>query len=171
MTIFGVDAVLLLVAVLYLLAAGLCMTLPSYRPPEARPPALRALGEGGRAVASVFGQLREGLTYIRSDHSIFWALTYLGITASLIGVLGVLGPGFATKALGLREQDFVVVVLPIGAGLVIGILALNVYGKFIARRRVIQGGLLVTAAVLVLLNLVVDVLYAVVDPRVKYGRR
>ncbi|MEO7242186.1 MAG: ABC transporter permease [Variovorax sp.] len=33
----------------------------------------------------------------------------------------------------------------------------------------IQGGLLVTAAVLVLLNLVVDLLYAVVDPRVKYG--
>ena len=35
----------------------------------------------------------------------------------------------------------------------------------------IQGGLLVTAAVLVLLNLVVDVLYAVIDPRVKYGQR
>lgn len=35
----------------------------------------------------------------------------------------------------------------------------------------IQGGLLVTAAVLVLLNVVVDVLYAVVDPRVKYDRR
>ena len=34
----------------------------------------------------------------------------------------------------------------------------------------IQGGLVVTAAVLVLLNIVVDVLYAVVDPRVKYGR-
>ena len=29
--------------------------------------------------------------------------------------------------------------------------------------------LLVSAAVLVLLNLVVDLLYAVVDPRVKYG--
>jgi peptide/nickel transport system permease protein len=35
----------------------------------------------------------------------------------------------------------------------------------------IQGGLLVTAAVLVLLNLVVDVLYALVDPRVRYGKR
>ncbi len=35
----------------------------------------------------------------------------------------------------------------------------------------IQGGLLVTATVLVLLNLVVDVLYAVIDPRVKYGQR
>lgn len=35
----------------------------------------------------------------------------------------------------------------------------------------IQGGLLVTATVLVLLNLIVDVLYAVIDPRVKYGQR
>lgn len=35
----------------------------------------------------------------------------------------------------------------------------------------IQGGLLVTAAVLVLLNLLVDVLYALIDPRVRYGQR
>lgn len=34
----------------------------------------------------------------------------------------------------------------------------------------IQGGLLVTAATLVLLNLAVDLLYALIDPRVKYGR-
>jgi len=36
---------------------------------------------------------------------------------------------------------------------------------------VIQGGLLVTAAALVLLNLVVDLLYAALDPRVTYDRR
>jgi peptide/nickel transport system permease protein len=36
---------------------------------------------------------------------------------------------------------------------------------------VIQGGLLITAAVLVGLNLVVDLLYAVLDPRVKYDQR
>jgi peptide/nickel transport system permease protein len=35
----------------------------------------------------------------------------------------------------------------------------------------IQGGLLVTATVLVLLNLAVDLLYAVFDPRVKYDNR
>ncbi|WP_291298027.1 ABC transporter permease [Elioraea sp.] len=34
---------------------------------------------------------------------------------------------------------------------------------------VIQGGLLLTGTVLVLLNLVVDLLYAVIDPRVRYG--
>jgi hypothetical protein len=37
--------------------------------------------------------------------------------------------------------------------------------------RVLPGASLVTAAVLVLLNLVVDVLYALVDPRVRYGKR
>ncbi len=36
---------------------------------------------------------------------------------------------------------------------------------------VIQGGLLVTATVLVLLNLVVDLLYAVIDPRIKHDGR
>ena len=36
---------------------------------------------------------------------------------------------------------------------------------------VIQGGLLVTATVLVLLNLMVDLLYAVIDPRVKHDGR
>jgi peptide/nickel transport system permease protein len=36
---------------------------------------------------------------------------------------------------------------------------------------VIQGGLLLTAVVLVGLNLIVDLLYAVLDPRVKYGER
>ncbi|GAB4176641.1 MAG: ABC transporter permease [Thalassobaculales bacterium] len=35
---------------------------------------------------------------------------------------------------------------------------------------VIQGGLLVTAATLVLLNLAVDLIYAAIDPRVKHGR-
>lgn len=34
---------------------------------------------------------------------------------------------------------------------------------------VIQGGLLLTGVMLVLVNLVVDILYAVIDPRVRYG--
>jgi peptide/nickel transport system permease protein len=35
---------------------------------------------------------------------------------------------------------------------------------------VIQGGLLLTAVIFVLVNILVDVLYAVVDPRVRYER-
>ena len=61
--------------------------------------------------------------------------------AALVGVLGVLGPAFAETTLGLQEEDFVVVVLPLGIGIVMGILLLNTYGKLLPRRRVIEGGM------------------------------
>ncbi len=139
----GTDALLILVAICYLLAAALCMTLPSARPTALTGGASAlAFGEAERAVAGTFRQLRDGLEYIRANPSIFWSLSYLAIVASLIGVVGVLGPGFATKALGLRETDFVVVVLPLAVGLVLGVLLLNVYGRYLPRQRVIQGGLI-----------------------------
>ncbi len=147
----GAQALLLLVAMFYFVAAALCVTLPSTEP-EA-PAAEGALGGAERAVATLLAQLREGLAYIRTNPRIFWSLTYLAITASLIGVLGVLGPGFATKALGLREQDFVVVVLPLAAGIVMGILFLNAYGRYMPRRRVIEGGLLGLSLTLVVLSI------------------
>jgi MFS family permease len=148
----GPNALLLIVAISYLVAAAFCVTLPSDAPDEA----LReehALGGAERAIVATGRQLREGLAFIRSNPRIYWSLTYLAITASLIGVLGVLGPDFATKALGLRETDFVVVILPLGAGIVIGILVLNVYGRFMPRRRVIEGGLLGLAFTLLVLSM------------------
>jgi MFS family permease len=147
----GAPALLLLVALLYLVAAGLCMTLPS-QPAASRLSPVVAIGEAEQAVAQMLRQLREGLGFIRAHRTIFWSLSYLGITASLVGVLGVLGPDFALNALGLREQDFVVVVLPIGAGLVMGILMLNVYGRYLPRRRVIESGLIGMACALAILS-------------------
>ena len=87
-----------------------------------------------------------------TNRSIAWSLLYLGITASLIGVLGVLGPDFAQTALGLRPKDIAVIVLPLGGGIVMGILLLNSYGKFLPRRRVIEGGLIVLGVALALLS-------------------
>jgi MFS family permease len=93
------------------------------------------------AVKSVFSQLREGLNYIQGHREIRWSLIYLAVTASLIGVLGVLGPSFAEKTLGLSPEDFVVVVLPLGIGVVMGILILNTYGRLVPRRRLIEASL------------------------------
>jgi MFS family permease len=93
------------------------------------------------AIRSVFVQLAEGLQYIRIHREIRWSLIYLGVTASLVGVLGVLGPSFAETTLGLKPEDFVVVVLPLGIGVVFGILILNAYGRLVPRRRVIEASL------------------------------
>ncbi len=148
--LLGIDLLIAVVAACYLIAAGLNVLLPPSPPPE-------RLGHGltlaSRALVATAAQLREGMVYIRDHRSISWSLTYLAITASLIGVLGVLGPNFAVKVLGLSEQDFVVIVLPLGAGLIVGILTLNVYGKYASRRRLIEGGLIALGSALAVLGL------------------
>jgi MFS-type transporter involved in bile tolerance (Atg22 family) len=142
--IAGPEAVILVVAALYFLAAIFCFTLPPSPPPVAATPkgGAGAVGETQRAVNDTLDQLKEGISFIGGHHSIGWSLLYLGITASLIGVLGVLGPDFARDALGLESKDLAVIVLPLGGGIVMGILLLNAYGKYLPRRRVIEGGLI-----------------------------
>ncbi|HEY8437500.1 MAG TPA: MFS transporter [Candidatus Limnocylindrales bacterium] len=149
--IAGAPALIVVVAALYFVAAAFCWTLP------AAPPARREEEPTGRrlrareaedAIGSVLIQLREGLSYIRDHREIRWSMIYLGIAASLVGVLGVLGPSFAQRTLGLSSEDFVVVVLPLGVGIVMGILLLNAYGRWIPRRRVIEGGLIALGSLL-----------------------
>jgi len=150
----GPEPVILIVAVLYGIAAAICATLPSDRPaPRAAGTRLVDLGEAGHAVGGTFQQLREGMNYIRSNHSISWSLTYLGIAASLVGILGVLGPGFAQQTLGLTPKDLIVVVLPLGLGIVMGVLLLNAYGRLVPRRRAIEAGLIALGVMLIILTI------------------
>jgi MFS family permease len=150
----GPEAVIMVVAALYLIAAVFCFMLPASPPPPAVPDhhGPNAMGETQRALRLTMAQLREGLAFIRGHRSISWSLIYLGITASLVGVLGVLGPDFAKDALGLRAKDFAVIVLPLGGGIVMGVLLLNTYGKYLPRRRVIEGGLITLGVMLGLLS-------------------
>ena len=56
-------------------------------------------------MGSTFGQLREGIAlHPRATTRISWSLLYLGIAASLVGVLGVLGPDFAQRVAAARAQ-------------------------------------------------------------------
>lgn len=154
------EPLILMVAALFGLAAAFCLTLPSDPPVkgEARGGGpLGAVTEAGEAVTGVFGQLREGIDYIRANPQVAWSLAYLGISASLIGVVAVLGPGFARDTLGLAPEDLIVVVLPLGIGIVFGVLLLNNYGKYFARRRAIEIGLVVLGILLVILTIAAPV--------------
>ena len=148
------QVLLVLVAASYFIGALLCWALPSHNPRIGGAHPSEALGEAGGAIRATFDQLAEGVRFIVGNRNVLWPLTYLALTASLIGVLGVLGPAFATQVLGLSESDFVVVVLPLGVGLIFGILVLNVYGKHFSRRRGIEGGLIALGITLLALSLV-----------------
>ena len=148
------PTLILLVAACYFIASVFCFTLPASPPPKASSPLetldpREAVANAEHAVGSTVGQLREGLGYIRQNPTIAWSLVYLGIAASLVGVLGVLGPDFARDSLGLQPADLVVIVLPLGFGIVTGILLLNSFGHLLPRRRTIEGGLVALGLMLV----------------------
>lgn len=149
-TVFGTEMLILIVAAAYGLAGLFCWILPSAPPGSA---GQASLASARSAVGATIEQLKEGLAYIRDHRNIFWSLTYLAMVATLIGVLGVLGPAFARDVLGLEEGDLVVVLLPLGAGLISGIIVLNLIGKYLSRRRLIEGGMIALATSLVILGL------------------
>ncbi len=151
LTTASVNAVFIVVAIMFGLAALAIVPLPAV-PPEKR----AEIGgeEAGRALTAVFEQLNEGIAFVRAHRPIAWSLAYLGIAASLIAVMGAIGPGFATDILRLRPQDFFFVMGPAGIGAVMGILFLNAYGRDLPRRLLIDGALVAMGVTLIGLALV-----------------
>ncbi len=148
----GAQALILLVAALYFVAAAFCWTLPATPPVVSTPTAGDTVADAEKAVQTMVNDFVEGIVYIRDHHNVAWSLSYLFITGALVGVLGTLGPNFAKTALGLQAQDFGVIVLPIGLGIVTGILILNSYGRFLPRRRTIEVGIVLMGILLMLLS-------------------
>jgi MFS family permease len=145
------ELLIVIVAALYFVAAAFCWTLPSSTAAEEVVTPGQTVADAERAVQTMLGQFVEGITYIREHHNVGWSLSYLGITGALVGILGTLGPGFAKSTLALGEKDFALIVLPLGLGIVMGILALNSYGRYLPRRRTIEAGMVGMGVLLVLL--------------------
>jgi MFS family permease len=149
LTTVGPIAVYVMVAVMFALAAGAVLLLPPIEADREAAPT-----SPGRAMAELLEQLREGIAFIGQHRTIAWSLTYLGVAASLIGVLGAIGPGFAVDILRLSETDFFFIMGPAGIGAVVGILFLNSYGKRIPKRLIIDIGLVAMGLTLVALAIV-----------------
>ena len=149
LTTAGPIPVYLATAVMFALATGAVLLLPPIPADRSAPG-----GGAGRAAHELVEQLREGVRFIGRHRLIAWSLAYLGSAASLIGVLGAIGPGFAEDILRLSETDFFFIMGPAGLGAIVGILFLNSYGKSIPKRLVIDIGLVAMGVTLLLLALV-----------------
>jgi MFS family permease len=164
LTTIGPVGVYVVVAVMFALAALAILPIPGARPEVA---AVTGAAVAGRALTAVFSELREGIAFVRRTPRMAWSLTYLGIASSLIGVMGALGPGFATQILRLRAEDFFFIMGPAGLGAVTGVLFLNSYGKALPRRLLIDLGLVamgVTLIALAAVKPVVDLLAPAMRP-------
>jgi MFS family permease len=145
--LIGPVAVYVVVAAMFGLAALAIVPLPAV-PADASG---RAADATARAFRALFDELGEGIAFVRKAPRIAWSLTYLGIAASLIGVMGAIGPAFAKDILRLSAQDFFFIVGPAGLGAVLGILLLNAYGRRVPRRLLIDVALLAMGVTLIAL--------------------
>jgi MFS family permease len=143
-TIAGPSFVLAVVTVFYVTASLACIGLPS------APPIPPATGERRRSLREPIDQLRDGFRVVRGNHEISRPIVLLATATSVAGVLGVLGPSLATSV-GLEPEHLAVVVIPLGLGVVVGVLGLRRFGRTVPRRRVAEGGLLVLGGVTIAL--------------------
>lgn len=151
LTTGGPDAVFVTVAIMFALAAVAIVPIPQVAPQRRGVP---GTSETGRALRALYDELREGVAFVRDHPRIAWSLSYLGIAASLIGVMGALGPNFSRQVLRLSTNDFFFIMGPAGLGAVIGILFLNSYGKMFPRRLVVDVGLVAMGLTLIAIALV-----------------
>jgi MFS family permease len=131
----GPSFVLVVVTVLYAAATLTTLFLPP-APPVARDP-----GAGRRTFREPLDLLREGLAAITGNRELGRPLILLAAATSLVGVIGVLGANLALS-IGLDPNNLIVVVLPLGLGVVAGVFGLNRLGDRVPRRRAGEGGLL-----------------------------
>jgi MFS family permease len=138
-SIAGPSFVLGVVAVFYAAATLATVFLPTAPPIDLEP------GIASRAIHEPARQLREGLEAIGGNREVSRPLVHLAASASLVGVIGVLGPNLATS-LGLDPKNLIVVVLPLGLGVVAGVFGLGRLGGRVPRRRAAEGGLIAFGA-------------------------
>jgi MFS family permease len=153
-TIAGPSFVLGVVAVFYAAATLATVTLPA-APPVAREPEPEGTNGGliRRALHEPLIELHEGLAAIGGNREVARPLIHLAAAASLVGVLGVLGPNLASS-LGLDPNHLIVVVLPLGIGVVVGVFGLNRLAGDLPRRRAAEGGLLAFGALAIAMAVV-----------------
>ncbi len=139
-TIAGPSFVLGVVTAFYVAASIACIGLPS------APPIPPKSGERRRSFREPLDQLRDGFRVVRTEGAISRPIVLLATATSVASVLGVLGPSLAISV-GLEPEQLAVVVVPLGIGVVIGVLGLRRFGESLPRRRLAEGGLLVLGAV------------------------
>jgi MFS family permease len=133
-TIAGPSFVLGVVVAFYAAATFATIGLPSAPPLSSDPKTRRSLHEP-------IDQLVEGIAAISGNREVSRPLLHLAAAASLVGVIGVLGPNLAAS-LGLDPKNLIVVVLPLGLGVVAGVFGLRRFAAGLSRRRAAEGGLI-----------------------------
>jgi MFS family permease len=144
--LFGSRAPYVIVAVFMAVAAVLTALLPPQpvnRPASAIPRRLHLVQD-----------FRENWHLVTARRTRFFSILQLTITQGLVSILITLAPALSLALLHIPLQDAShVIILPVGVGMVLGVLLVNVVTRKQAKATVIQAGLIIAGVTLTLLGL------------------
>jgi MFS family permease len=119
--VLGIKGAFGVVAVMYLLASVLLTRIPRDKP--------RLVAEAGTSLlANVWEELREGWRYVAGKRSIIVALSQLTMTTTLLMMMAMIAPGYATRVLGMLPEDAIYVFAPAGVGMLANTFLVGRYG-------------------------------------------
>ena len=144
-SLFGLDALFMLVVAATAACVAILWWLPStHRPvPDAE--------QHVRGFSALWGEVRAVLGYVRTDRGLSWAVAYWTCAASLAVIMATLAPGFVVNVLGIRAEDSIFVLAPVGVGMVVGTAVLSRLGPGLDKYRAIGIGVRVVGVALVFL--------------------
>lgn len=132
---------------------GLAGVMVGFLPRMKAATKVAAAGAPASFFSSLGQELRDGWTMLRGDTAILLSLAQVTLGTTLILVIGMLAPGFASRVIGVSAEDAVFILAPAGIGVVVGMLTIPHLAQHCTRHRLVDIGLLGMALSLVLLGM------------------
>ncbi|NIN66485.1 MAG: MFS transporter [Anaerolineae bacterium] len=128
--LLGIKGAFGIVALMYLTASVLVSRIPRDKP--------KLIVEAGASMLKrVWEELRAGWRYVASRRPIQIALAQLTMTTTLLLMMAMIAPGYATRVLGMLPEDAIFVFAPAGVGMLANTFLIGRFGyKF--RREVMS---------------------------------
>jgi len=141
----GIRLSFVLVALLYAAATILVSRLP-HDEPDGR------TANGNRTLTAAWDEVREGWQFVRARATIYVPIIHLTLLATLVMVVAMLAPGFATRVLRVSTEDSVYIFMPAGLGMFIGTYLIGKFGDNFRREMLSNVGALAEAFTLAVLG-------------------
>ncbi len=139
----GIDVSFILVAAMYFVA----MLLVGLLPKDTRPYHLDQV----TTIRQTLKDIRDGWRFVSSRPAIYLPIVHLTSVAMLLMVLVTIGPGFASRVLGLQPEDAIFIFGPAGIGMLVSTILIGRFGHTFKREYLSNAGQITVSLVLVAL--------------------
>lgn len=145
--IFGITNSFVLIALMYLLSTLMLAFIPRDVPQPGN-------SSDATALRRAWEEIKESWHFVTSHQPVYWAMIQSSLVMSLVMIMALLAPGFATRVLNLAAEDAIVVFAPAGIGVIITTLLVGRFGHLLPRHILTNGGLIALSLTLLVLTLV-----------------